>query len=362
MQLENLRTLLEQARRYTPSEREPSIFAIAGRGYYENPTTDLLAFFLDPGKPHGLGDCFLSALLECLPNTDKLASSLRQSPQREVATNNGNRIDLVLPGDGWDLVLENKIFHGQVNPFSDYEKYAERNISNGERRLLYAVLSPSGKSTRSAWHGVSYSRLIGAIRRQLGQRLISQPLDKWQVFAREFLLHVENITVEQTMDANSVNFVFRNFHQINKLSKLKDQVVDALDRKVLERLTTEVPGYQPYTRRHNWKNGPALRYASESWQTWSDVVLYLSGAREVMRPSIRVYLCDVTPELAERGKELFSGLPAEVWSEGKNDSILGLNWTLDEYNEQIVLDMVTEKMRLLMEFECEVRPRLATGN
>ncbi|MDE5220151.1 hypothetical protein PYX07_18255 [Pseudomonas aeruginosa] len=97
MDLEQLRALLAKAERFYQPEREPSIFALGGRGYYENPTTDLLAFFLNPAQVHGLEECFLTALLNCLPNTSMLTPSLRAAPQREVVTHNSNRIDLVLP-------------------------------------------------------------------------------------------------------------------------------------------------------------------------------------------------------------------------------------------------------------------------
>ncbi|MEG7266187.1 hypothetical protein V1993_31095, partial [Pseudomonas aeruginosa] len=86
MDLEQLRALLAKAERFYQPEREPSIFALGGRGYYENPTTDLLAFFLNPAQVHGLEECFLTALLNCLPNTSMLTPSLRAAPQREVVT------------------------------------------------------------------------------------------------------------------------------------------------------------------------------------------------------------------------------------------------------------------------------------
>lgn len=358
MDLEQIRALLTKAERFHQPEREPSIFALGGRGYYENPTTDLLAFFLDPAQVHGLGECFLSGLLSCLPNTGHLSPCLRMAPKREVATQKSNRIDLVLAGDGWDLLIENKIFHGQINPFDDYEEYAQRELNDGERTLIYAVLSPSGASVRPAWHGLSYAQLIEATRQQLAQRMLTTPIDKWQVFARDFLLHLENITVEKAMDANAVNFVLEHLQQINKLTRLKDQVINALDGKVLEKLDAEVPGYERYTRRHNWENGPALRYASKNWQTWSDVVLYLSGASSTMKPSVRVYLCDVDAELQELGRQLFMGNESKVWGE-KDDSILCFSWVLDRFDEQEVLGLIVEKMKLLMKFENELRPQFS---
>jgi hypothetical protein len=360
MELEQARALLTKAESHYQPERETSIFALGGRGYYENPTTDLLASFLDPAQAHGLGDCFLSALLSCVPDMTALNPSLRSAPRREVATHNSNRIDLVLSGDDWDLLIENKIFHGQVNPFADYEHYAQHELNDGKRQLFFLVLSPSGLSQRASWHGLSYSTLITATRQQLGQRMIAQPFDKWQVFARDFLLHLENITVEKAMDAGAISFVFEHMQQINKLNKLREQAINALDRKVLHKLETDVPGYERYTRRHNWKNGPALRYASNNWEQWSDVVLYLSGASDPMKPSVRVYLCKVDAVLAEQGRLLFAGNQSKMWSEGRNNSIQAFSWVIDHFDEQAILALVSEKMQLLMKFENEVRPLFAT--
>ncbi|WXL26002.1 PD-(D/E)XK nuclease family protein [Ectopseudomonas mendocina] len=359
MHLEQLRELLTKAERFYQTEREPSIFALGGRGYYENPTTDLLAFFLDPAQAHGLEECFLSALLNCLPNASDLSPSLRSAPKREVMTHKSNRIDLVLPGDGWDLILENKIFHGQINPFADYEAFTQRELNDGERPLVYVVLSPSGKSSQAAWYGLSYAKFIAVARQQLAQRMLSHPVDKWQVFARDFLLHLENITVEKAMDSKAVNFVIEHMHQINKLTRLKDQVIDALDAKVLEKLETEVAGYERYTRRHNWKNGPALRYASNQWETWSDVVLYLKGTDGFTQPAIWVYLCDVDEPLQALGRQLFSGNEASTWIEGKNNNILGFSWALEHFDEEEVLSLIVEKMKLLMIFETELRPQFS---
>lgn len=354
MDLNLLHALLAKGERFYQPDREPSIFEVGTRGYYENPTTDLLAFFLDPAQSHGLGNCFLGALLSCLPDTGNLSPYLRAEPKREVVTYKSNRIDLVLAGDGWDLVLENKIFHGQINPFDDYEAFAQRELNDGERTLVYAVLSPSGKSVRSAWRGLSYARFIEVARQHLAQRMLSSPIDKWQVFAREFLLHLENVTLEKAMNANAVNFVIEHLHQINKLTRLRDQVFNALHAKVLDTLDAEVPGYERYFRRQNWEGGPALRYASNSWTTWSDVVLYLDSASTSMKPSIRVYLWDVDEQLKEAGKQLFMDHETEIWLE-KNDSILCFNWVLDLFDEQKVIGLIIEKMKLLMTFENTLR-------
>ncbi|MBV6287694.1 hypothetical protein [Pseudomonas aegrilactucae] len=48
MDLVQAHTVLSKARHPQQPAYVPSIFALGGRGYYENPTTDLLAFFAGP--------------------------------------------------------------------------------------------------------------------------------------------------------------------------------------------------------------------------------------------------------------------------------------------------------------------------
>jgi hypothetical protein len=356
MDLTQLKVLLEKANLYRQQEREPSIFGLGGRGYYENPTTDLLAIFLDPTQPHGLSECFLGGLLECLPDSKGLHASLSEAPLREVATSQAKRIDLILRGDDWDMVLENKIFHDQINPFYEYEEYAQANLAGDGRCLLYVVLSPSGQSVQPGWYGLSYAKLINSIRQQLGQLLISKPLDKWQVFARDFLLHLENITVEQTMDAEALNFVFEHMYQINQINALKEKAVKELDNKILERLRDTVANLDCKTRRHAWENGPALRYSSRHWGPWTDVVVYLDSEHEVLKPSIRVYLCNMHEALIQKAKQHFCGTHTECWPEGNQNEILGISWDLERFDEAQILELVSNNMLKLMEFEMKVRP------
>jgi PD-(D/E)XK nuclease superfamily len=64
--MEKLQEFLNEASRRKMTHREKNIFSLGGRRYYENPMSDLLAFFLDPTEDHGLGDVALGSLAECL--------------------------------------------------------------------------------------------------------------------------------------------------------------------------------------------------------------------------------------------------------------------------------------------------------
>ena len=56
---DNLESVLNEVKKYVTPAKEPTLFAVGGRGYYENPASDLLAFFLKPDAEHKLKDLFL---------------------------------------------------------------------------------------------------------------------------------------------------------------------------------------------------------------------------------------------------------------------------------------------------------------
>ena len=65
-QLEIYKNLLLQAAKYHQPPREKTFFDTAIRKHYENPTTELLSFFLNPENEHGLGSVFFDGLTDAL--------------------------------------------------------------------------------------------------------------------------------------------------------------------------------------------------------------------------------------------------------------------------------------------------------
>src|SRR4051812_37847938 len=89
-----LESLLAEVGKFAVPTKEPTLFAVGGQGYYENPATDLLAFFLKPDAEHRLGDLFLSTFLECMGAAHRQLDLNHVEIQREVRTQEQNRIDL----------------------------------------------------------------------------------------------------------------------------------------------------------------------------------------------------------------------------------------------------------------------------
>jgi hypothetical protein len=64
MELGDITRLLDEFSRLPQLTRvEPTILEIAGYPHYENVASNILAFFLDPKKGHGLGRIVLESLL-----------------------------------------------------------------------------------------------------------------------------------------------------------------------------------------------------------------------------------------------------------------------------------------------------------
>ena len=119
--------LLDAFRQQVPlrPERLPTFMEITGYPHYEDVCSNLLAFFFDPRKPHGLGTLCLDALAQ-VGGIEDQAGTLGRNVQvgREDPTDAG-RIDILIQSDSHAVLIENKVFHGIFNPFDDYAKYLD---------------------------------------------------------------------------------------------------------------------------------------------------------------------------------------------------------------------------------------------
>lgn len=204
MQLEEF---LKQVAEYQAPHKERTIFSLGGRGYYENATSDMLAFFLRPDAEHGFRTLFLIAFFECMGVSKSSIPDLAGvNIERERKTLLGNRIDLEIIGQNWCLIVENKICQTKNNPFEDYENHAK----NLGKPTYLAILSPDGEdvlTTHNRWVGIKYSDYCARLRESLGMSSFNTPHSKWHLFAREFVLHIENEIYTTPMTHEQAHFV-----------------------------------------------------------------------------------------------------------------------------------------------------------
>jgi hypothetical protein len=291
-----LESFLNEVGKHIP-RKEKTLFSLGGRGYYENPASDVLAFFLRPDEEHGFKALFLETFLECMNVVGLEMSGVKV--EREVETGNG-RIDIVVDGPDWLLLIENKIRHDQVNDFADYEAYGRRRLA-GSKEPLMAILSPEGKKVIEKWEPVSYQNYCAALRRRLVQVLFDHACTKWAVFAREFILHFENELNQPSMNDNAVEFVEEHTEQIEQATKLASDYRAFLLELLKNRLGDALKNHS-FTINNDLEWG--LRCYADRWG--GSFLAFLPRSSNPDRKfHVRVYLINFTPAQEEQARREF---------------------------------------------------------
>lgn len=362
MDINQLKQIIEHIKTLpTPEAPEPTIFSIGSRGYYENPTSDVLAFFCDSDGAHGLGTLMMEALFEALATANPESANIHfddyatiSEPAREVSTKNNKRIDLLLEGNDWVMVIENKIYHQQVNPFNTYKQHIDSSNEFKEKQSLYVVLSPDGKAP-NGWLSLSYPILLDSLRKKLASAFVDQPLNKWLVLLREFILHLEGIMSKSNMPDETISYVLDNLSAIKEAEDIKQQVVSAYQKELLAKVQAAFPDEQVNAKLHHWHGYPALRFSFESWETKSDVALFLDGRKD-KRFCINYYAFNIqTPEQATIADEVLKERDcSSSWTEGSG-KIRGYKSPYEFFDKDTAHEFLITKLGLLDHFETKVR-------
>jgi hypothetical protein len=303
----DLKTFLSQVTGHVSPKKEPTMFSVGGHGYYENAASDLLAFFLKPHAEHGLNDLFLSTLLGCMGEDHNRLRTNGVYVDREVLTEDGSRIDLEIRGRDWCLLVENKIYHHQNNPFGSYEAHARTR----RKQTLFAILSPDGISQRNGWVGVSYKNYCKRLREGLGTTLFESNFSKWHLFAREFILHMETELYTAPITTEQAIYVEQHLDGISAAKRLEEQYRDFLRQQLLVKLTAAVPTITFDLVYDRWPDHVlVLRCKSPQWKNSDVVLLRKDGAGQKF--FVRTYVETVSEERLTKAKKTLAHMQATL--------------------------------------------------
>lgn len=270
-----IQSLLLEIERRRRQPFAPTIFSIGGRGYYENATSDVLAFLLDPTREHGLDRAVLDSLLAAA-NVECTGFTPIAPPYREFATAARNRVDIVFEGERSILVIENKVRHDAVNPFKDYE--ADIGRSFPDKQAIRLLLGYKFEDV-VGWVPVSYREFTKQIRGRLGHLRIDSPNGKWVLLLNEFVETLEQEMKSEELDQADAEFAAANYSVLGDAVNLYyrylayvatfalAEVAQALGKKQSE-FTTAI---------HDWgEQGRAIRvYGPRIWGLQSNIALVL---------------------------------------------------------------------------------------
>lgn len=198
---------------------------VAGYPHYENVCSNILAFYFDTTKEHGLADMLLQALMSCLGATRTATVFETEDVDREVETNEGRRLDIVINAGDFIVGIENKIWAALYNDLSDYARLLA-NLAKDEEipeENIYRVvltLHPLGSQERAricqiGFKNVTYKELILKTRGLVG-KYASAADTKFLTYFIDFMQTIEALEGGVT-DSAQTKFFRENAARLHEL-------------------------------------------------------------------------------------------------------------------------------------------------
>ncbi len=335
--------IIQKVRELKIPEVEKNVFSIGGRGHYENPISDILAFFINPKEEHEFGELFLQSLFESVNKKEQILE-LIESPIREQYTDSGNRIDLIAESEDWVLVIENKIRHESINPFEDYEKHIIGKYGKNKKEIIHILLSIRDEIPPKNWIGVTYTKLISRVKSNIGKYFISASNNKWHVILREFILNIEKEYGETMISKERFDFVKGNYAEIQELNDMLDEYIQHIRLKGLESINTASEKSDiAFSKQHNWgEHGIALLLLSKDWDDNTNITLLLSRDGSFR---IQLYVYNIPDEkVNDLKKTIIHDRINDYWVQSNNIRCFGYFDSIDENETFSEIQNITKKL------------------
>ena len=219
-----------------PPERKKAFLEIIGLSHLEAVSSKALAFFFDSDGVHQLKDLCVQALFDCILDRVKSKSEPAisiQSVEREVSTEEGSRIDIII--DTYDdlIIIENKLFHTVNNPFESYVNYGK--LRRGERNGHYIILGIHKPETLPEhFKFISHFDLADAIRNRLGDYLMDAD-QHYVTLLVDYLHALDDFNPNSRigkMEQAIVNFFGENHSLLTDVYYAKQHFIDYAEQQI----------------------------------------------------------------------------------------------------------------------------------
>lgn len=211
--------------------KSKSIFDIAGYPHYENVCSNILAFYLHPDKEHGLGNLLFSSLMNLAGGNEAHQNYIEIN--REVSTNKGGRIDILIETDNQIIGIENKIFHHLNNDLSDYSDSIDDWAKPNQLSTVKIILSIRKEQESSGFVSVTYEEFWAKIKERLGN-YISTSSQKWILYFVDFMSTIEKLNGENMELDKNDQFFIKNEERVNALLNARNTFIAKLNTKMRE--------------------------------------------------------------------------------------------------------------------------------
>ena len=370
--LKSFKALIDKFKQLDIVTKELTLFDVGARGHFENPTTELLSFFLDTAKAHNLGDCFFKGLKSLLENKNKIATlGSLENVETEVSTAKGNRIDLLIETEDTLIIVECKIYHEQNNPFDDYTSYGRQRITDNrkedeqDKTLVQIVLCLDGRVDdvikSNGWYGISYQKLVEAIEPHLSKALLDNPYNKWGLFAREFLLHLKELDNVGEISEDEIEFLTKNVNDYFKLSEyLYKDIIPKIAAKINIDLRNSLQGFSGKTKIDKWNYyEPYIRFYNERWVNSSSGVVFCirkDDKANEMTFTIHIEFYDNLGDLLIKLEEIIKEYRVDpsLYDKKLQNNNVWFMWKYNEFSITEVSKRIIELMKILDDYELNI--------
>lgn len=223
--IDQFKALLAEFKKLTPTlQRDPTTLELSGYPHRENVYSNILAFFLDPGREHGFGSLFLKSLLFVAGYKEQevaIQGGEEVEVNREESTRTRKRIDLVISTDTLIVGIENKIYQPLHNDLEDYGRHLAEKAKANERRVCKILLGlnrPNDDQELFCFKPVTYQEYFAEVHRRIGHTLIASK-DRYLRFLREVIETVNHLTEGSAMKPEMLAFFEDNKKDVERLWK-----------------------------------------------------------------------------------------------------------------------------------------------
>ncbi len=216
--LQKLSSLLDEFKLIKPSEiYYPSFLDISGNSHHEKSISNILSFYMQNDEVHGLSDLFLKSLVRCCGESHGESLFSNVEVKKEVNTDSGNYIDLLIECDELVICIENKIYHQLYNDLHDYAAYVER-LAKGKKRLkvllsLYKLNDDS--ISDNGFINVTYEEFFSMIEGLIGDYFIDAN-QKYLNYLIDIIKTIGRLKEGTAMDKELMEYLANRENDINE--------------------------------------------------------------------------------------------------------------------------------------------------
>jgi|TARA_R110000744_G_scaffold137352_1_gene247862 hypothetical protein len=213
------------------SIKSESIFDVAGYPHYENVSSNILAFYLNPNNEHGLGNLLFSSLMNLAGGIEIQQENVQVS--REVSTKNNGRLDIVIETDNQIIGIENKIYHHLNNDLNDYSRSIDEWAKPNNLDTTKIILSIRNEGDSSGFINVTYENYCQKIKENLGN-YVTTSSQKWVLYLIDFMSTIEKLSGGNMEIDDNDQFFIENEERVISLINARNKFISKLNGKIRE--------------------------------------------------------------------------------------------------------------------------------